>query len=86
MHELANVPGVIKIADFGLDRSLDTISFHQTCSTNSFGQYFYCAPQSSFFVLRMAISAVVCISSFILEFFSIYEQAFLFHLFKVKWW
>ena len=37
------VNGVIKIADFGLGKNLNTLTSHQTMDTASFGQLFYCA-------------------------------------------
>lgn len=39
------VQGQLKIADFGLGKDLDTITSHQTVSTNAVGQYYYCAPE-----------------------------------------
>ncbi|HFI0270104.1 TPA: serine/threonine-protein kinase [Streptococcus suis] len=39
------VKGVIKIADFGLGKNLNTLTSHQTMDTASFGQLFYCAPE-----------------------------------------
>ncbi|EHJ52556.1 serine/threonine-protein kinase [Streptococcus macacae] len=39
------VGGVIKIADFGLGKSLNVLTSHQTMDTASFGQLFYCAPE-----------------------------------------
>lgn len=39
------VDGVIKIADFGLGKNLNTLTSHQTMDTASFGQLFYCAPE-----------------------------------------
>ncbi|HEL1371764.1 TPA: protein kinase, partial [Streptococcus equi subsp. zooepidemicus] len=39
------VNGIIKIADFGLGKNLNTLTSHQTMDTASFGQLFYCAPE-----------------------------------------
>lgn len=39
------VNGIIKIADFGLGKNLNTLTSHQTMDTSSFGQLFYCAPE-----------------------------------------
>lgn len=39
------VKGIIKIADFGLGKNLNTLTSHQTMDTASFGQLFYCAPE-----------------------------------------
>ena len=39
------VDGIIKIADFGLGKNLNTLTSHQTMDTTSFGQLFYCAPE-----------------------------------------
>lgn len=39
------VGGIIKIADFGLGKSLNVLTSHQTMDTASFGQLFYCAPE-----------------------------------------
>ncbi len=39
------VNGIIKIADFGLGKNLNTLTSHQTMDTTSFGQLFYCAPE-----------------------------------------
>jgi len=37
--------GVLKIADFGLGKDLNMFTSHQTCLTNSLGQFRYCAPE-----------------------------------------
>ncbi len=39
------IQGKFKIADFGLGKDLNIFSSHQTINTNSFGQFFYCAPE-----------------------------------------
>lgn len=47
------ISGVIKIADFGLGKDLNVFHSHQTVMTNSFGQYWYCAPEQ-FMLLKEA--------------------------------
>lgn len=47
------VNGIIKIADFGLGKNLNTLTSHQTINTASFGQFFYCPPEQ-FALLRDA--------------------------------
>lgn len=37
--------GVLKVADFGLGKDLSILTSHQSCLTNSFGQFYYCAPE-----------------------------------------
>lgn len=37
--------GVLKVADFGLGKDLNMFTSHQTCITNSLGQFRYCAPE-----------------------------------------
>lgn len=39
------INGIIKLADFGLGKNLNTLTSHQTMDTASFGQLFYCAPE-----------------------------------------
>lgn len=39
------VDNIIKLADFGLGKNLNTLTSHQTMDTASFGQLFYCAPE-----------------------------------------
>lgn len=39
------IGGMLKIADFGLGKDLNVFTSHQTIHTNSFGQYYYCAPE-----------------------------------------
>lgn len=39
------INGKLKIADFGLGKDLNIFTSHQTIHTNSFGQYYYCAPE-----------------------------------------
>lgn len=43
--------GELKVADFGLGKSLETLSSYQTTSTKAFGQVFYCSPEQ-FMYLR----------------------------------
>ncbi len=45
------ISGMLKIADFGLGKDLNSFSSHQTMYTNSFGQFLYCAPEQ-FMLLR----------------------------------
>ena len=39
------VNGQLKISDFGLGKDLEMFHSHRTMATNSFGQYYYCAPE-----------------------------------------
>lgn len=39
------VDNIIKLADFGLGKNLNTLTSHQTMGTASFGELFYCAPE-----------------------------------------
>ena len=39
------IDGIIKLADFGLGKNLNTLTSHQTMDTASFGQLFYCSPE-----------------------------------------
>lgn len=39
------ISGMLKISDFGLGKDLNMFNSHQTIQTNTFGQYYYCAPE-----------------------------------------